>query len=253
MNRIIFHKKFVLNKVISFSFLLITLVGCKSYLYNKAYKSIGAFDEEVKLEIIRKADKEVAFLPMIHVSTDLYYKDVRNKIDSLEREGYHFYYEFVNNDNKEDTLQRKIRKILNLPFASDRDYLSVIDSLMKSKNIKLDKELFNQPEYEELGLNKANSQNVDASVEEIVAHFENLYGNIVLEPCDFENSPNEKSNCENLEFDEEKRESVVIDFRNKIVVDRILRQSKHDKITVIYGRAHIKGIKEALLDNGYAQ
>lgn len=240
-----------MKKVVIILFLTIPFIGCRSYLYNKAYESIGAFDEEVKIVKLVKADKNVVFIPMVHVSTELYYEDVRNKIDSLEKEGYFFYYELVNNENKDDTLQRKMRKILNLPFGSKHDYLSVIDSLMKAKKIKLSKNLVNQPQYKELGLNQSNSKNVDSSVENIVAHYESLYGDVILNPCDFENSYDEKSKCKNEDYDKEKSESVVLNFRNNIVVNEILKESKHNKITVIYGRAHMEGIKVALLENGY--
>ncbi|WP_213524266.1 hypothetical protein [Nonlabens sp.] len=242
-----------MKKLILILFVHIILTGCKSYLYNKAYKSIGAFDEEVQLINLERADKKVAFLPMVHVSTKLYYQDVKNKIDSLEKDGYYFYYELVNNNNKDDSLQRKMRKMLNLPFGSKRDYLNVIDSLMKVKNIQLAKKLVNQPKYKELGLNEINSKNVDSSFEDMVAHYEGLYGCIVLTPCDFENNYDEKSKCENKDFDKKKSESIVLDFRNGVVVNEILNDSKHNKIAIIYGRAHIKGIKEALLENGYIE
>lgn len=234
-------------KKISFLILVLLCLNCKSFLYNSAFKSIGAYDENVNIEKMILNDKNVVFIPMIHLCTELFYQDVVRKVDSLKKKGFIFYYEQTKADIKKDTVLRKIRKIRGIP-VSKNGYKGSIDSIFG--DIKLKKKLVNQPAYEDLGLSQEFSRNVDASVNEMIDFYEIKYGEIILNNCDFSTSIYEKTTCKDEKIDEEILDDVVVNFRNSIVVKEVIND-KHNKIALVYGKAHFIGIKEELLKKGF--
>jgi len=239
------------NKVFFSLIILFLSTSCKVFVLNTALENIGAFDEEVVISKLAKNNKEIVFIPMIHLSTKMFYDDVSKKVDSLQNENFFFYYEKISGNLEQDSVVRKIRKATALPFPKE-GYSSSLDSILtKKQRAKLKKEIISQPRYSELGIEKTNSKNVDVSLKDIVDYYEKTNGEIKLEPCDFNNSVFEKSTCEKQKIDKEKYNDAIIAYRNSVVVNEILNDSLHQKIVVIYGAAHIEGIKESLMKNGY--
>jgi len=74
-------------KKITIILLIIFCVGCKNMFLNMTLKQVGAYDEKIILSKIITNNKEIVFMPMVHLSTKLFYEDVKNKIDSLKRAG----------------------------------------------------------------------------------------------------------------------------------------------------------------------
>lgn len=238
-------------KTMVVTFVILLFLSCKSYLINTALEKVGAYDEKVITSKLIGIDKEIVFIPMVHLSTELFYADVKNKIDSLNKKGYYFYYEQTKGSLKEDTILRKIRKIRGIPFSKN-GYNSLLDSLLnKRQRSKLKKEVINQLDYKAFGLNKQNSVNVDATLRQIVEYFEYKYGELVLESCDYNNSIFEKTDCDQKEIDKQKYDEVAIAFRNNLVVEYLLNDNSNSKIAIIYGRYHIEGIKKELIKEGY--
>ena len=99
--------------------LAISLASCKSYWFNMALEMLGAYDESVSLTALtnEKEEKTVIFIPMVHYSTELFYKDVIVKIDSLQKEGFYFYFEGMDVEKKDTVSLRKLRKITGVPLA----------------------------------------------------------------------------------------------------------------------------------------
>ncbi|WAC03721.1 hypothetical protein N7U66_09995 [Lacinutrix neustonica] len=64
-------------------------------LYNAALERNGAFNDEMKLKKLVNDRKEIVFFPITHLGTEMFYADVKNKIDSLKKKNYFFYYEKV--------------------------------------------------------------------------------------------------------------------------------------------------------------
>jgi len=230
-----------------FLLVILLLFNCKSFLYNKALEKIGAYDEKVKVEKLVNNKKEVVFIPMMHLSTELFYQDVIKKVDSLKKKGFEFYYEHTMADIKQDTILRKIRKIRGIPFSKD-GYKESIDSILG--DIKFKKKLVNQPSYEDLGLQPAFSKNVDATLKQMIEFYEDKYGEVVLDDCDFDTGIYEKTKCEDEKIERSILNDMTINFRNTIVVDEVLKDS-YNKIAIIYGKGHFMGIKELLLKEGY--
>lgn len=237
-----------MKKLLLSLLLFMMLFNCKSTLINMALESKGVFNDTVELKKMVNQDKEVVFIPMAHLGTESYYNDVKHKTDSLIKKDYFFYFEKVKN-SKNDTLLRKFRKLTTLPYFNGKGYRYWTDSIL---NVKLRKELINQPEYSFFGLNSNNSKNVDVSLREMVKFYEKNFRKVKLEPCDFETELNEKSACKNLKKDKDFHNEVVLKFRNENIV-RYFKSDSMQKIVIVYGKQHYSGIKELLINEGYAE
>ena len=138
----------------------ILFVGCLNFKVNLAFKYIGVYDDSVKLSRISNNEKEVVFIPMHHLGTALFYDDVKNKIDSLKKNGYFFYTELIKGDKKDTMTIRKMIKLTGLPYPKDKSpgYKHFFDSIYKGR-VKLKKELMDQPSSSKFGLDSLNSKN----------------------------------------------------------------------------------------------
>ncbi|WP_338375698.1 hypothetical protein [uncultured Flavobacterium sp.] len=232
-----------------FSFILFfSLLSCKSSLVNYALEKKGIYDDKITINKFNRDNSEVCFFEMAHVGTDLFYKDLKLKIDSLEKSGFYFYYELIKKSNSSDSINRKFIKLTKIPFQKD-GYMGSLDSIFKKEKIKLKKNLISQPEYSLLGLSNENSANVDLSLAEIINYYEKKYQLIILEPCDFEVSVYESPKCP-LDLTKDIRDDVILNSRNEEVLRQISIE-KRKKIAIIFGKGHYEGIKEGLLKIGY--
>lgn len=223
-------------------------------------KSVGIYDDEIKLEKMSKDNGEIVLFGMHHIGKEEFYNDVKAKVDSLIKENYFFYIEGVNsqftgktNLTKEDSLvlidlAYKFRKINGKPLISKKlntDYLTYF----KENGIKIKENLVKQPSYLELGLTEINSKNTDLSLEKILKNYENKYGRVVLESCDYDTKFHEESTC-SKKPDKKIYDQIMMQDRNNNVISHVLIEKK-PKIAIIYGKAHFVGIKDSLQKLGY--
>lgn len=232
------------------AFAFFGFVSCTSFKVNLALKLIGVYDDSVKLTKLAKDEREVVFIPMHHLGTPLFYNDVKNKIDSLKQQGYFFYTEEVKGDKKDSINIRKAIKLTGVPYSrNNAGYKAYFDSIYKGR-VKFKKELMNQPSSVQFGLDEKNSMNVDVSLKEMIGYYESKYGEIKLEPCDFEKSFYEKPNCRKKPISKEIEQEVYVNFRNKVIIENYLNDP-HQKVVLIYGGNHLKGIKGELIKHGF--
>lgn len=226
------------------------ITGCRSFLYNIGLENIGVYDDEIKLKKIQRVDQKVVFFPMVHIGTEARYQDIKIKVDSLKKLNFTFYLESVVADIKEDSMLRKYRKITGISL-NKKGYTDNIDSLFKGK-FKPKKEIISQPSYIELGIDSTSGRVVDRTLSELLQYYEDNYGKILLEDCDFKTSLYETTVCKDKKIED----SVVYDYRthyrNKKVIQEVL-QDTATKIAIIYGGAHVQGIIEELLSNGFSE
>ena len=229
---------------------LFSLLSCTTFKVNLAFKMLGVYDDNVKLSKITNENKEVIFFPMHHLGTTLFYNDVKSKIDSLKKLGYYFYTEEVKGSKKDSITVRKSIKLTGIPFSRNNiGYMHFFDSIYKGK-VKFKKEIFDQPSSTKFGLDNSNSKTVDVTLKEMIDYYEKKYGEIKLEPCDFEKSFYEKPNCKNKLVGKKITDDVYLNFRNKNIIKTFLND-EHQKIAMIYGSDHIRGIQEELLKQGF--
>ena len=243
--------KSIMKRTIFFAYLIIALFSCcTSFKVNLAFKILGIYDDSVKITKLTSNEKEVIFIPMHHLGTAAFYNDVKNKIDSLKKEGYFFYTEEVKGSRKDSITIRKSIKLTGVPFSRNNiGYKAYFDSIYKGK-VKFKKEITNQPSSVGFGLDEKNSKTVDVSLKEMIDYYESKYGEIKLEPCDFEKSIYEKPSCTSKRINKDVEEDVYVDFRNKNIIKTYLNDD-HEKTAIIYGKGHFKGIKEELLKLGF--
>lgn len=237
-----------MKKTILLISIIILLVSCKSAKFNFGLTQMGFYIDTINVTTLTKNQNEVVFIPMKHFGTELFYKNVKDKIDSLKRIGYYFYYEKITFSLNDTITLMKYKKFQGMPISKDNGkYMHLIDSLYK---IKLKKKLIDQPSYKDLGIEFVNGRNVDVTLKEIIDFYENKYGVLKLEPCDYQTSIYEKSSCKHKTIDEKIKDDAMLTFRNKHVIDELLKE-KQTKIAIIYGANHFIGIKEDLLKIGY--
>lgn len=160
---------------------------------------------------------------------------------------------------KLDTLARKYRKISGKslsPIASDGGVFDTINNeiVIRNKRYKLKEKLVHQPSYVKLGVNETDGRKVDALFADLIGEYERRHGEIKLEECDFETPINEEYKCEFIDSNNHKKlwKEIILDYRNHIVVNEISKE-KNNKIAVIYGSNHIKGILELLKKQNYRE
>ena len=231
-----------MNKSIFFLALVLTIC-CKSNSIDNKLEKLGAYDKQVKIVKLSSTSKEIVFVPMVHFAVEDFYTDVKKKIDSLNNLGYFFYCEEITTKDSDSITLRKYKKLKGVPFSKNARYKQLIDSIYK---LKYSVKIMDQPTYSVLGIDSLNGRNVDVSLNDIIIYYESRYGEIKLYDCDFKTSLFQKSICNEKPIKEKIKNSVFIDFRNRNVVTS-LSTDRHQKIAIIYGSNHLKGIKEELL------
>lgn len=256
-----------MNKL--FIFCTFSLLMSCSAIVNSYMKSMGIYDNEVKFEKMQNHEKEVIFIPNRHMGTPVYYKNLKLAIDSLTNDGYFIFYESIKPDvleNSDDTLQLmqqalKLRKALGSSLSnisSDGGIFDTINHTMKvgKREIKLKEKIIMEPSAEKKGLvNNPNAENTDVTLGAILNEYEKRFGEIILTDCDFNTPMNEPYHCENENAAEDRKKiynEIIIDFRNQNLVNEVLESDKN-KIVVIYGSNHIKGMKELLEQKDYQE
>lgn len=235
-------------------FLLLLLT---SFLFTSCLKKIvlnatGVFKDHVPLKYITNGEKRLVFFPMHHIGKKVFYNDVKNKIDSLKAEGFTIYYEAVHLGNLRDSLQKdtlylKARKITGIDFATATMNKGYIDT---SKNTLLGIKtkyiakyhLINQPKDIILMSDSLHVKNVDGNFVDLMNASEKKFGPIELDQYDYKTKFGEKYK---LKKNKELFKYFVEGYRNTLISTTILND-KNNKIILIYGSDHFKGILENL-------
>ncbi len=229
--------------------LMLCLMSCKSYFFNYALQDIGVYDDKIDLIQFESKNSSKILIPLNHIGTEKYYYSLKKNIDSLDKKGYHIYYEQLAASSN-DTILRKFKKIRGIPYNTN-GYTDNIDSLFKGK-FKPKKKLISQPSYKDLGLQNSNSSNLDVSIEDLINYYELKYGAILLENCDFETGLLQISNCNDIAMSPEILQDLIVNFRNNYIL-QYLENDTFPKVAIIYGRDHMEGISEGLTKMGYSK
>lgn len=249
------------KSILLYLLILILLTSCKSNIINNFFEREGIYDETSKIEKL-KGENEIIIIPIHHIGTEKFYKNVKKKVDSLINLNYKIYYEMILTDNiksndsikqqlMDTTMTLKFRKAFGLLGLSKKGTSNYVD-FFKEKGIKIKKNLVAQPNLIELGLKNNLSENIDATMDELIKAYENKYGNIILDDYDFKTKifdDYDRNKCENI-VDKKVFDEFVLHYRNNIVLNKI-NQNKDAKIAIIYGKAHFVGIKDSLQKLGY--
>lgn len=225
-------------------------VSCGS-LVERALLRAGVLEDRALVEYRSSKTKEMAFIYMHHIGTELFYENVSHKVDSLQKEGYISFCEGVENTKETDSSlndlsNRKVRKILGVVTRSYYD--SISNKLAGKIKYKGDKKLINQPSYKILKVDTTTSVKADVELKILINEFESRHGFVQLSDCDMNTSlESTEYECETIgkELSKKFRTEIVLDYRNEHLANRIMNFDS-DKVLVIYGANHFKGLWKEL-------
>lgn len=181
-------------------------------------------------------EKTIFFCPMHHLGHESFYDDAKRIIYEKKSEGYVVLYEKVKlleqDSLKRDILERKLRKVKGIGGSYD-DYTDV----------KLFEGFMGQPSNEEMGIEESDIW-ADVSYTEFVDYFESSLGELVLDSIDLITGLDEEY-VRALPINKTDRAAVIVEFRNDVLFQEILDCSS-DKILIVYGAGHRKGIEKRM-------
>ena len=218
-------------------FCLLLVSGCK---FTKGVNSM--LSKKVKPIYYTYEDKTIIFTPLVHFGQKEFYENLRTALVDWKKDGYTIFYESIGSGQSYlgldsisyDKLQREFRRI-NGGNATAEDYAEDLQKVFK-KGVS-------QPVYKDLGIDSTDL-NVDVSLVDLINKFEELYSEIKLDSCDYATHLDSSYSCsKGLKM--KKLEPVYVDYRNTAVVEKIIK-SDFNKMVVLYGAAHIKGMKKLL-------
>ena len=239
------HKITFTNIILKLALLccIVLVSGCK---LTKGVNSM--LTKKVKPKYFTYEDKTIIFTPLVHFGQKEFYDNLSTALVDWKKDGYTIFYEQIGSGQSYlgvdsisyDKLQREFRRI-NGGNATAEDYAEDLQDVFK-KGVP-------QPAYTDLGIDSTDL-NVDVSLVDLINKFKELYGEIKLDSCDYTTRLDSSYNCyKGLKM--KKLEPVYVDYRNTVVVEKII-QSDFNKILVLYGAAHIKGMKKLLKERQIA-
>jgi hypothetical protein len=177
--------------------------------------------------------KSVHFIDMIHLGQQEFYDNVAQEVKKYKEDGYVLFYEWIDYETADTLTLRKTKKIVGM-IPSKKGYSLMIDKIEIEGVVFQENEQF---------INQVNSLdfNVDITPQELIQEYEKKHGEILLSDEDLQvplygdfNFKNDKNVMD-----------IILNHRNKVVAEHI-QKSKYDKIIVMYGADHQKGILQEL-------
>lgn len=224
------------------------LASCSSSNLSYALKVHGVYEDRVMVEAYTNLNKTVAYIPMKHIGPKEFYQNVTKKIDSLQAKGFIVFLEGTPVDSilpkaQQDTVKLKMRWITGIAL-NKKGYLDTVNGTLMGIPFKNKKGIINQPRYRNLGIDTIKDRLVDVKMNLLVDEYENKYGKIILEDCDY-NTSIEQDLYKCRTINQDKKEYILLHYRNKKLAEAIMKE-QHNKIAIVYGAAHQMGMFEEL-------
>ena len=192
-----------------------------------------------------KGDKEIVFIPMIHVAKAGYYEKVKDFLSQKRNEGYVVYYEGLvtgaATPEERDTLTLKMRKIIGYHLCG---------AYTKKENKSTPQYLkkYVGQNMTNTGIDTLRDVRADMTVKELIAKIEaKREKKLELEPCDFETPLNAPYKCNNYK---EYYYWFARRYRDDYL-SNLLLNTLDKKIVVIYGGDHKWGVYPSLMDGDF--
>ena len=238
-------------------FLLLTLCSVfTTSCLSLALRSLGAYEKDANMFTYTNGVKTVAYVPMKHIGPKEFYANVKQKVDSLQAQGYIVYMEGVKPDDsltkpQTDTLMFKIRKITGITM-SKQGYIDTINSTIMGHKFKNRHDLVNQPRYYKMGVDTLTARIADITFAMMVNGYEKRYGKLLLNECDFNTRMDAKYTCSSEPLVQ--ANEFILDYRNKYLA-KTITEDTHTKIAILYGAKHEEGLYKELkaIDKTWAQ
>lgn len=230
-----------MKKIIFFiSVISLFLGSCSKIFYDTFIYDKSAMKGKLVFE---KDDKTIVLIPVYHVNSLDYYTEIRDYIAQQRKDNYVVYYEGVGGKytpEEKHILSLKQRKILGhhlTPSFTDETNLSLPKWLKNKK--------YHTQDYEYLGIVDTD-MNIDLDKKTLIQMYEKQFGEIVLEPCDYDTPLHEPYKCKKEPSDY----YYTRKYRDQHLVKNLV-ESNDQKIIVIYGKAHKFSLYPNLLNAGF--
>ncbi|WP_297334558.1 hypothetical protein [Flavobacterium sp.] len=225
---------------------VVFLLVCTSCL-NVSLHAIGAYNTKAEPTAYTNNKKTIVFIPMRHIGLKEFYDDVHRLTDSLHNEGYIVFYESVKirdsfTDEQKKIMDLKLRKMVGVSIDTI-GYLDTVNNRLMGRRFKNRKGLMNQPKYTLMGADLTKDRVQDVPVNELIAEYESRYGEIRLNPCDYNLRPDEKYEC-GKEPDDQVN-AIIRGYRDESLAKAIMEE-KNDKIVLVFGALHEWGVYKKL-------
>lgn len=237
-------KRFLLPLLIAE--MLINLTGCSAILLSSWHHD--NVKERITVMQHPQKQKEIIFIPMVHVGYTSTYQQINKALDSLRNQGYLICYEGVKLSNSDslrlDTLQRKFRKIVGMHLSQYSD--------KSNKNLpKVARRIHRKSNYTAqtnalIGIDTLRDVNLDLSLSELIAVYEKKHQQITLTQYDWSVPLGEKYRCQHYG----ELHDLLHTFRNQYIMDYI-QTSTAPKVVLVYGSKHFFWLYPKLLNAGF--
>jgi len=226
--------------------LQIALLCCVVILLSGCALTIGlsaVLGKKVKPKYYTYEDKSIIFTSLVHFGQKEFYDNLRDSIIDWKKDGYTIFYEQVGSGQaylgldsiSYDRLRRRFRQIDGGNAGTAEDYAKEVQQVFKNG--------IAQPNYKALGIDSSDI-NADISLLDLVNKLEEYYGEIKLDSCDYATHLDSTYTC-SKGIKMKKLDPIYVDYRNSVVVEKVIA-SNSDKIVILFGTAHRKGMKRLL-------
>lgn len=228
------------TKILIIFVLLCSLTSCRYLIFKLLAEDKSAVANH---QIFESEDKQVVYLPMVHVGKGDYFPEVKRFVDSMRNKGYHVFYEgiYLREDISEEDYNIYIRKFRREIGHAPTDSYADPDNKSLPRWLKK----YEGQSIENTGINPETDTNIDYELTALIDKYEQDYKEIELTDCDFETPLLEKYKC-----------SKGVNFllsnvlRDEKVVNEIV-ESEHNKILLLFGKGHQYHIHPKLMKKGF--
>lgn len=208
--------------------LFFTFISCQKKLVEGF---VSHYTDSFKVHALAKGDREVVYLPMVHVGKPDFYAKVKHTLDSLRAGGYAVFYESIEADKEIDSLERdlvsrKLRRIIGIyPDYANKKLFKILDIkgfVIQTKS--------------NIGIVDSLDIRADLSLNKLIASYEIERGEVTLSEYDLKTPLKNKYKVENL--NQVDSDFLTDTIRNNYLV-KLVNESEEERIAVIYGAAHM--------------
>jgi lipoprotein len=219
------------------------LGGCSSSFIS--FKEKNPFKKAV---VFTKNDKEIIYIPMIHLGQPEFYGQIKQFVTQKRNEGYKIYYEKLTYGTSDslvqDTLLLKARKITGYYFKGIYTDKNNATSPFRDKY-----EQFTRQTEENTGIDIEKDFRVDLNMRQLIAQIESDHSPIVLDSCDYATPPTAKYNCKQYK---EYSRLFLRTYRDEYLLATLLA-TPHKKIILLYGVNHYDFLSPELKKAGFEE
>ena len=223
--------KFYVNSLL----LVISVLGTTSCSFKDAIKMQKQMTNTQVVSVnISNNNKEIHYIDMIHIGQQAFYDNVKKEILTYKQNGYVLFYEWIDYENADDISLRKTKKLVGF-IPSTKGYEGYVSNIKINGVVVQNNDLF-------LGLENELDFNVDISPKKLISVYEERFGVIELSSEELETPIYSETKAKRID---KNLEEIILNYRNEYLAKQI-HKSEYDKIIVIYGAAHQKGLVEEL-------